>query len=776
MTSYFKRAEEQAFLDAEWRAIAKQRGYSDKEAEERRDNLCGLALSGGGIRSASFALGVLQALGWQDKNPTKAETEKWPPIDYLSTVSGGGYIGSTLSWLLFREPPDEATMPRGGLLIGDQFKSIRNVDDPAAIKIRDAILNYLRQHGNYLVPTSSLNFISLIAVAIRSIFLSFSVYLPLLILAVLLLDRIGAEVPHSSWLETVGDHQRLVDLTVYLWVALGLILVFLAACVIYSLFTFARPRFFPHRYRARIWAQRTMGWLLALAVFFALIGSLPVVSSLLDQQVSAAGAEDLALSEPLAIGEKQTGIYLRSGSPNGEPSGHWLSGLVGAISVLIGFAGAFLEFLRKTAPRKKTEPGKAPAKPPSGLIALAAAALLIYGFLLLSFYLANVLAGLPAHYWIALALYAVIVGVIVNLNYISLHRMYRDRLMEAFLPNDKAVRVNRWFPASEANETLLEDLTGNAAHGPYHLINTNVVLIDAVEAKYRGRGGDNFILSPLYCGSHATGWRSTDNYMKGPFSSGMTLPTAMAISGAAINPDTGAAGKGLTRSRTVSFLMTLLNIRLGFWAPNPRNEGRYLPPPNYFWPGFKGLRGKGFVEDGLFVELTDGGHFDNVGLYELIRRRVKFIVISDGTADPDFTFSDFGTLVERVRVDFGVNIRFSKSATDLTGILPGSTPVDTSSASDEAFCKKYPMAARGFAIGSIHYPPKDADSKGVIGKIVYIKSTLTKNLPADIYGYKSANPSFPDQSTADQFFDEPQFEAYRELGYRLATSVDLADA
>ena len=183
------------------------------------------------------------------------------------------------------------------------------------------------------------------------------------------------------------------------------------------------------------------------------------------------------------------------------------------------------------------------------------------------------------------------------------------------------------------------------------------------------------------------------------------------------------------------------------------------------------MRGKGFDESARVIELTDGGHFDNMGLYELIRRRVKLIVVSDGTGDPHFNFSDFGILVERVRVDFGVNIRFSVSKTDLTGILPGSTPVEKDSPSDEAFRAKYPMADRGYAIGTIHYPPASANSDSNLGVIVYIKSTLTKKLPADIYGYKTSNPSFPDQSTADQFFDESQFEAYRELGYRLAKSV-----
>lgn len=726
MTIYFDRSEEKKFLDAEWKSIAEQRGYSPEESKKRREHLHGLALSGGGIRSASFALGVLQAL---------ARHRSGPAIDYLSTVSGGGYIGSTLSWLLHKEPPDDPAAPRQAITIGDRQKSTRSLGEQETIKIRDAVLNYLRQHGNYLNPTSCINFISLVAVVLRSVALSFSVYFSLLILLLLALAWVSTWLLAWGWSYVAALRPDFESLSFFLAVALGLVVLFLVTSIVYSLFTFSRLRAPLRRYNARIWVQCAMGWLWTLIVLFALVGSLPLVSKWLD-------VEALKLWEP---------------------------GLVGGISTLLGFAATFSEFL------KKASAGKGAEKPWSGIVASLAAALLVYGLLLLAYNVAGSLQKASGDWFqtfcVALAAYALVVGLFVNLNYISLHRMYRDRLMETFLPNEKAIRENRWHPATEADHTLLEALLGNAAQGPYHLINTNVVLVDAVHAKYRGRGGDSFVLSPLYCGSHATGWRQTDRYMKSLVSRGMALPTAMAISGAAVNPDSGVAGKGLTRNRVVSFLMTMLNIRLGYWAPNPCYQGSYLFPPNYFLPGLKGLRGKGFDETSFFIELTDGGHFENIGLYELIRRRAKLIVVSDGTADPNFTFSDFGNAVERVRVDFGVDIRFAADATDLEGILPGSAPITPASQSDEAFRKKYAMAERGYAIGEIRYRAREPEGTEEFGVIVYIKSTLTKGLPADIYGYKSANPSFPDQPTSDQFFDESQFEAYRELGYRLAMTV-----
>lgn len=174
-------------------------------------------------------------------------------------------------------------------------------------------------------------------------------------------------------------------------------------------------------------------------------------------------------------------------------------------------------------------------------------------------------------------------------------------------------------------------------------------------------------------------------------------------------------------------------------------------------------------EEAAYLDLSDGGHFENLGIYELIRRRTDFIISSDASMDGDYSFDDLGRAVELVRTDFGVNIRFGDDDTDLAGVLPGTDIAN-------AFRKKFNLAKRGYALGTIEYPAipeRSLEKKS--GHFLYIKSTLTRGLPADLYGYKAQNPAYPDQSTADQFFDEAQFEAYRELGYRLtkAAMTDL---
>jgi hypothetical protein len=274
-------------------------------------------------------------------------------------------------------------------------------------------------------------------------------------------------------------------------------------------------------------------------------------------------------------------------------------------------------------------------------------------------------------------------------------------------------------------------------------------------AKYRGRGGDCFILSPLYCGSDATGWRRTSTYLK-KSSRGLTLPTAMAVSGAALNPSAANNGRGTTRNRWVSILYTILNLRLGYWILNPGVKESVLFTPNFIKPGLtQSILGKGLRENRAVLELSDGGHFDNLGLYEMIRRRVKTIIVCDGGADPKFTFDDLANAIERVRVDFGARILFKDAEFPLSDVEPGS-------AGNEATDVKYQLARRGFAIASIHYADDDA-----AGTLIYVKATMVRDLPTDIYSYKSAHPAFPHEPTVDQFFDEVQIEAYRELGYYL---------
>ncbi len=688
----------------------------DESAAVNKKSLIGLAISGGGIRSASFGLGVMQAL------VQRGVLEK---VDYLSTVSGGGYIGSSLTWFLNQGLPDgkptgtnESNFPFGGKGEGGRLGRDRNL-----------ILDFIRQHGNYLNPGYGINLTSLIAVLLRSMFVSLFVYLTMITIVMIALKV--SDVFTSLNLISILDIKILnsYNLNILLWTAISLLVIQSICNLVFSIWTAISGVLGWKRYKGLIASQRAIGWGWSLIIGFFLTGSIP---------------------------------YLHQCIGN-----IWGELITGGGFTLIGAITGFMQ-MRKEQSLEKPKGGTF-----SKFRIVIGAFALIYGLLLIGYTFAGIFVGLTGDEWwiwlIVLVLVAAIFGTITNLNYIGLHRMYRDRLMETFQPDKKNIIENQWGRAIEADHALLEDMCTGDHKRPYHLINANIVLVDSPTSKYRGRGGDSFILSPLYCGSDATGWRKTKTYMKSMASRGVTLPTAMAVSGAAVNPNTGVGGKGVTRNKLVSTLMSFLNLRLGYWASNPKLSKIWPFPPNFIFPGIRqGILGSGLTENKRIIELSDGGHFENLALYELIRRKVKVIIVSDGGADPNYKFEDLANAVVRVRVDFGAKIKFRDDTdANLEGILPGS-------AGKGILVKKYNLAKRGFAIADIEYakgldaPQGEQPIKGVM---IYIKTTLVPDLPEDIYGYKSAHPTFPDQSTTDQFFDEGQFEAYRELGYQLTKKM-----
>ena len=121
---------------------------------------------------------------------------------------------------------------------------------------------------------------------------------------------------------------------------------------------------------------------------------------------------------------------------------------------------------------------------------------------------------------------------------------------------------------------------------------------------------------------------------------GSRWATAMATSAAALNPNAGVSGEGATRNSIVSILLSLLNLRLGYWTTNPKKDP-FPFPPNFFKPGITTeVRRAGLTENRTNIQLSDGGHFENLALYELIRRKLGLIILSDGGADPKFNFDD----------------------------------------------------------------------------------------------------------------------------------------
>ena len=729
----------------ERRHILKRRQLNNASVKEQEkylnENLTGLALSGGGIRSASYCLGVLQALAFN--NVLKR-------VDYLSTVSGGGYIGSSVTWLLSHKWHDKnkedikvgvgkkdfpyGTYPMIGYTAGKENADSHFVKGTAPSH-RGALLRFLRQHGKYLTPGQGINGLSLLGVVIRGSILSIFVYFSLL---VLLFSILGRTFFFKSFYDFgIAPTGFLADLP-NMAIMFGLVgvVLFVIAAFLYNLGAYWLSRRMDgscdtekdqsvlenFSYKLRRFCEQAYNYALTIVIVLIVAGCIPVVYELFT--VNDAGVK----------------------------TSFW-AGITGAISTAVGFISSIMSFI-KTGSDK---PGKIPA----GLLVVVASITLWLGLLLLAYH-CSLIIGLNWVMVAGLAVLVLIVGWFANLNYISVHRYYRDRLMESFMPDLQQILTPQKTPngasvkadkARLCNMCWYHDESGAEMNDmPYHIINTNVVLVSSNIAKFRGRGGDNFILTPAYCGSNATGWRETPLFMKGR----MTLPTAMAISGAAVNPSTGVGGEGMTRKPLLSMLMGLLNIRLGYWAsnPHPEKQPKLTVIPNFFLPGLSEMMLRtNLNEDSWYVQLSDGGHFENLGIYELVRRKAKLIIACDAAADPDYQFGDLSNALEKVRVDFGVLIDISSKK--LKTLIPEN--------SDEQDAVAY--ARQGFIVADIHYPEDDP------GILIFMKSTFFEKLSADLYGYKRSHREFPNEPTSDQFFDEKQFEAYRELGYQTANQM-----
>jgi hypothetical protein len=228
---------------------------------------------------------------------------------------------------------------------------------------------------------------------------------------------------------------------------------------------------------------------------------------------------------------------------------------------------------------------------------------------------------------------------------------------------------------------------------------------------------------------------------------GIRLGTAFAISGAAASPN-----MGYHSSTALGFLMTMFNVRLGWWMGNPRHEATWLQASPTFGLSalLRELTGN-TTNSSRFVNLTDGGHFDNLGIYELVRRRCRFIVACDAEQDGKLVFSGLGSAIRKCRTDFGVEIDIDPEPIRIR---------------DE----ERRHSGSHVALGDIVYPG------GERGLLCYMKASITGREPADVLEYALRAKQFPHETTADQFFDESQFESYRELGHHIAHGLLAAPA
>jgi predicted acylesterase/phospholipase RssA len=376
----------------------------------------------------------------------------------------------------------------------------------------------------------------------------------------------------------------------------------------------------------------------------------------------------------------------------------------------------------------------------------------------------------------------------------SLHRLYRDRLSKAFLfdptppkpaeakrPDDAKrdetsldqgrdfeplddVKLSdlmypglRRLPADQGGKRMSPaqqkaQVPAEKLQAPYHLINSALNVQGSDYANRRGRNADFFLFSSKYVGSEATGYAPTEAFEK--LVPGLDLATAVAISGAAASSNMGS-----NSIRPLTPTLALLNVRLGYWLRNPRyltewmkNEARRRASVLYLWSEISGR----LYENSDAVYLTDGGHIENLGVYELLRRRCRVIIAVDAEADAAMHFSSLVALQRYARIDLGIRIDLPWAPIQATTLAwmnsnAGKPPSPAPTASDGPHV----------AIGIIDY------GDGEKGYLVYIKSSLTGEENDYIRDYARRFNRFPQETTGDQFFSEEQFEVYRSLGFHM---------
>jgi Patatin-like phospholipase len=702
---------------------------STPERPTEQSQIVGLSLSGGGIRSAAFCLGALQAL---------READVLSRVDYLSTVSGGGYIGSSVSGGM---SADGGRFPFRSELSEDETPSLQHV----------------RDYSNYLFPDGAGDFLWNASIYLRGLAANAILVLPFLLFAafVTILSKpvaneslgpnlLGFKIPNIFSF----DH---FVVTTYL----GLFLLAVIICwgIQRSLRCFQGMRDFPSAW------TRLAGTFVLIVLISAFCELQPfILDAMFDQTQSGFLPAFIAWIKSVAL-------------------------VLAPVATIVAFvARKFGEVVKSALESERVRDQVAGYAARAAIYVAAAIVPILLWALYLQFsywgiclrsdctqYMAPDWLSNTAHYltsfvrprwsgenimaafYLIACLACLFVALFLRPNANSLHTLYRDRLSKAFLfMPQKTVPRDGVTGVQKPLDSLPMKLSGlSEVDAPYHLINTALNVQASKEVNRRGRNADFFLFSRNFVGSKATDYVATKEMEK--ITVDLDLGTAMAVSGAAASSNMGAATiKPLTPT------IALLNIRLAYWLRNPKQLAK---SKRGWWNRFANFyflleMFGGLDENRKSVYLTDGGHIENLGIYELLRRRCKVIIAIDAEADPQMAFGSFNVLERHALIDLGVRI-------DLPWQEISNVTKATSKKIDETGDCPRNLGPHA-AVGEILYP---GDRKGIL---IYIKSSLTGDENDYVFHYKKRYDSFPHETTLDQLFSEEQFEAYRALGFHAA--------
>ena len=759
----------------------------------------GLALSGGGIRSATFCIGLLRGL---------ARNGVLPRLDYLSTVSGGGYAGAAFGRLV------------AALGLKRAQELLQRNDSMA--------LAWLRRYGRYLTPRGARDYGAAFATYLRAgiaIHLEFGLMAMLVGCLVVLPHFLQNDLNLLSAEQWEGWASAWWPLAAACWLALvpgSLVSYWMLRDVIPEP---GKPE--PKGARiafgdvvvivatavtavwigAALWAPDT-GWLRAPPLLVALVlalasvavhGTVLLVRCLRSRGVgrSVANAQlRNRMTAQLRLFNLVTLLLLAAGALDLlswwfmnvlQSGGAWVYGGLGVGGVLLAVVRAYADPLQKMA---NADEGPSLGIGPRllDLLGIGVALLLLLAWVTLVqwwvFDAVPAVEQLPVLDnrggrlgLLAAALVAWLLLTAWNAetaNTSSMHNFYRARLTRAYLgvgnparhldemptpgpaAPDNPERVSDVTAVVPGDDVALADYRPELKGGPLHLVN---VCLNQTRGGRSGlynadRKGESMVASA----------RGLEVAREGtPFllQSGLdTLGRWIAISGAAAAP-----GAGAYTTRGWALLLFLAGARLGYWLKVGRAQA--FQPASRLREALRGSKagrllseamGRFHGQSAASWYLSDGGHFDNTGVHALLRRQLDFIILADCGADPQYQFGDLENLVRKARIDFGTDIEFYTH--ESAGRLPLPTDTQINILAPEDLRHLY--TARGVLLARIRYPEVDGERR--VGTLLVVKPNLHWALDSDVLAYASRNPLFPQQPTSDQFFDEAQWESYHRLG------------
>lgn len=853
---------------------------------EWTDDVTGLALSGGGIRSATLCLGLLQGLAhgsWLRK------------IDLLSTVSGGGYIGSSLG--RFYDRLRDRTSDSGS-----SFRSIPPAEyvEQELTSPHSPFLDWLRGHGNYIVPnghgdgrTNFAIFVRnlltvhlIVGVALFAVFclanaIRFGLFDKALAGSGLIIDR--ADLPIGGLLQSITGPWFSPW---FILVEVLLLFLILPRIIGYWIVSEDKHQSFNAIPLTLIFAAAGVllylgvkdGLRLNLVVFaLAILSSLVHVEMAWDRgknREAAVGTGGVAsqrartrnyLTYDLGLALAFAGLALAFalidslafGFQEWKLRGNYsyaraFATLGGAIAALTPVARWIANFFRQREAAETSTFIRFLKKDAfAGMFALV---LLILPLVLYCFTAHAIYQGAANNLVVPLAVTVAACFVTAMLSFpsmwsfvnrSSLAQVYGARLARAYLGasnparhRPQGINITEVVPGDDV--ASIRNYRPHEASGPLHLINLtiNQTVDFGSRLRKRDRQGTNMSVSclgvtvgerwhgrwtnPSAAGAaqrnKAVGVEPVDRKpgLLHPFIDELERPADraemlslrqwMALSGAAIDP-----GRGKYTNLGTALLMGLVNLRTGHWWDSGIAESARIGFPEtsplrrllYLVPRFLTTQSL-LIGEWLarypgpwrrFWHLSDGGFFENLGVYELVRRRVPRIIACDGGADPNYDMSDFSGLVRKVRIDFDARIEpltaaelkqlpIPKAIRSQLGTIDELCPQDgaTESQKHAALCWiHYPAQSKSRLLDETETTARsrvadsDADAGPRRSLMLYVKASVTGDEPEDIRHYHQSHPEFPHESTGDQFFDEAQWESYRKLGEHSASPLFVGD-